>query len=83
MKGRERILATLEGRQADSLQFMPITMMFAADQIGAPTWAGSIASSTRLPISRWAKSRATSTRPVTMASGWNWPPPSRPRAPAA
>jgi MtaA/CmuA family methyltransferase len=31
MNGRERILAMLEGRPADSLPFMPITMMFAAD----------------------------------------------------
>jgi MtaA/CmuA family methyltransferase len=30
MNGRERILATLEGRPADHLPFMPITMMFAA-----------------------------------------------------
>jgi MtaA/CmuA family methyltransferase len=31
MNGRERILAMLDGRLADSLPFMPITMMFAAD----------------------------------------------------
>ena len=35
MNSRERILAVLEGRPADSLPAMPITMMFAADQIGA------------------------------------------------
>jgi len=35
MNGRERILAMLEGRPVDSLPVMPITMMFAADQIGA------------------------------------------------
>ena len=35
MNGRERILALLEGRPADRLPFMPITMMFACDQIGA------------------------------------------------
>ncbi len=35
MNGRERILAMLEGRPVDSLPAMPITMMFAADQIGA------------------------------------------------
>jgi len=34
MNGRERILAMLEGRPVDSLPVMPITMMFAADQIG-------------------------------------------------
>ncbi|NLF09244.1 MAG: uroporphyrinogen decarboxylase [Pirellulaceae bacterium] len=36
MTGRERILAAFAGRPADSLPLMPITMMFAADQIGAP-----------------------------------------------
>jgi MtaA/CmuA family methyltransferase len=36
MTSRERILATLDGRPADRLALMPITMMFAADQIGAP-----------------------------------------------
>ena len=35
MNSRERILAVLEGRPVDSLPAMPITMMFAADQIGA------------------------------------------------
>lgn len=35
MNGRERILALLEGRPVDRLPFMPITMMFACDQIGA------------------------------------------------
>ncbi len=35
MNGRERILALLEGREVDRLPFMPITMMFAADQIDA------------------------------------------------
>ena len=35
MNGRERILNHLEGREVDRLPFMPITMMFAADQIGA------------------------------------------------
>lgn len=34
MTGRERIIATIEGRQADRLALMPITMMFAARQIG-------------------------------------------------
>ena len=34
MNGRERILNHLEGREVDRLPFMPITMMFAADQIG-------------------------------------------------
>jgi MtaA/CmuA family methyltransferase len=33
--GRERILALLDGRPVDRLPFMPITMMFACDQIGA------------------------------------------------
>ena len=33
MNGRERILATIDGT-ADHLAFMPITMMFAADQAG-------------------------------------------------
>ena len=36
MTGHERILAVLAGSTADSLPLMPITMMFAADQIGAP-----------------------------------------------
>jgi len=35
MNGRERVVAMLEGRPVDSLPAMPITMMFAADQIGA------------------------------------------------
>ncbi|MGO8731750.1 MAG: uroporphyrinogen decarboxylase family protein [Terriglobia bacterium] len=35
MNSRERVLAMLEGRAVDSLPAMPITMMFAADQIGA------------------------------------------------
>jgi len=35
MNGRERILAMLEGRPVDSLPAMPITMMYAANQIGA------------------------------------------------
>ncbi len=35
MNGRERILALLEGRPIDRLPLMPITMMFAADRIGA------------------------------------------------
>ncbi len=35
MKGCERILALLEGRPVDRLPLMPITMMFACDQIGA------------------------------------------------
>lgn len=34
MNGRERILAMLDGCPVDHLPFMPITMMFAADQIG-------------------------------------------------
>ena len=34
MNGRERVLAMLEGRAADCLPAMPITMMFAVDQIG-------------------------------------------------
>jgi MtaA/CmuA family methyltransferase len=36
MTGLERILATFNGESVDSLPLMPITMMFAADQIGAP-----------------------------------------------
>ena len=36
MNGRQRLLAMLEGRPVDCLPLMPITMMFAADQIGAP-----------------------------------------------
>ena len=35
MTGRERILALLDGRPADRLPFMPITMQFACQQIGA------------------------------------------------
>lgn len=34
MNGRERILAMVDGQPVDSLPFMPITMMFAADHIG-------------------------------------------------
>jgi len=36
MNGRERILACFAGEQTDSLPFMPITMMFAADRVGIP-----------------------------------------------
>lgn len=35
MNGRDRVLAMIEGRPVDSLPLMPITMMFAADRIGA------------------------------------------------
>jgi MtaA/CmuA family methyltransferase len=35
MNGCERILARLAGKPADSLPFMPMTMMFACDRIGA------------------------------------------------
>jgi MtaA/CmuA family methyltransferase len=35
MTSRERIFAMLEGRTVDCLPAMPITMMFAADQVGA------------------------------------------------
>jgi MtaA/CmuA family methyltransferase len=35
MNGRERVLAKIEGKPVDRLPLMPITMMFAADQIGA------------------------------------------------
>ncbi len=35
MTGRERILAMISGRAVDRLPLMPITMMFAADRIGA------------------------------------------------
>ncbi|HON08933.1 MAG TPA: uroporphyrinogen decarboxylase family protein, partial [Verrucomicrobiota bacterium] len=34
MNGKERILAQIEGREIDHLPQMPITMMFAADNIG-------------------------------------------------
>ncbi|HXK60673.1 MAG TPA: uroporphyrinogen decarboxylase family protein [Acidobacteriota bacterium] len=34
MTGRERILAMFEGKPTDRVPFMPITMMFAADQAG-------------------------------------------------
>ena len=34
MNGRERVLAHLAGQPVDRLPLMPITMMFAADQIG-------------------------------------------------
>ncbi|HUV12278.1 MAG TPA: uroporphyrinogen decarboxylase family protein [Acidobacteriota bacterium] len=33
MNGRQRILAMLDGKKPDRLPFMPITMMYAADQI--------------------------------------------------
>jgi MtaA/CmuA family methyltransferase len=36
MTGCERIFALLEGRPVDRLPLMPITMMFAADQVGVP-----------------------------------------------
>ncbi|MDR2439417.1 MAG: uroporphyrinogen decarboxylase family protein [Planctomycetaceae bacterium] len=36
MNGYERIRATLEGQPTDCLAFMPITMMYAADQTGVP-----------------------------------------------
>jgi len=35
MNSRDRVLAMIEGRPVDHLPCMPITMMFAADQIGA------------------------------------------------
>jgi len=35
MNGRERILAMLDHKPVDRLPFMPITMMFACDRIGA------------------------------------------------
>src|SRR5512136_2329920 len=35
MKGRDRVLAHLAGEPVDSLPFMPVTMMFACDRIGA------------------------------------------------
>jgi len=36
MTGRERVLARMDHRPVDRLPLMPITMMFAADQIGVP-----------------------------------------------
>ncbi|MDY0165563.1 MAG: uroporphyrinogen decarboxylase family protein [Thermoguttaceae bacterium] len=36
MNGYQRITAMIEGKQVDRLPLMPITMMFAADQIGVP-----------------------------------------------
>jgi MtaA/CmuA family methyltransferase len=36
MNSRERVLAMLDRRPVDRIPFMPITMMFAADQIGIP-----------------------------------------------
>ena len=36
MTGYERVLASFNGEPVDSLPLMPITMMFAADQIGIP-----------------------------------------------
>ena len=36
MNGYERVLAQLEGRAMDRLPLMPITMMYAADQLGVP-----------------------------------------------
>jgi len=36
MNGYERTLAMIEGRPVDHLPNMPITMMFAADQVGQP-----------------------------------------------
>jgi len=34
LNGYERLVSTIEGSEVDCLAFMPITMMFAADQIG-------------------------------------------------
>ena len=39
MNSRERLFAVLDGRPVDCLPVMPITMMFAADQIGAKYFA--------------------------------------------
>ena len=36
MNGKERVLKHLDGDPVDALPFMPITMMFASDRIGAP-----------------------------------------------
>ncbi len=36
MNGRERVLARFDGRPVDRLPLMPITMMFAAHQVGLP-----------------------------------------------
>ena len=36
LHGRDRVLALLDGRPVDRLPLLPITMMFAADQIGVP-----------------------------------------------
>ncbi|MBM3889462.1 MAG: hypothetical protein FJ388_10080 [Verrucomicrobia bacterium] len=36
MNSRERILATIEGKPTDRVGAMPITMMFAGDQVGVP-----------------------------------------------
>jgi MtaA/CmuA family methyltransferase len=36
MNGYQRIMAMIEGRPVDRLPLMPITMMFAADQLGVP-----------------------------------------------
>jgi len=36
MNGCERILAKFDGRTTDCLPYMPITMMFAGDQLGVP-----------------------------------------------
>jgi len=36
MTSRERILALFEGEEVDHLGLLPITMMFAANQIGEP-----------------------------------------------
>ena len=35
MNGRERVFALIDGQPVDRIPLMPITMMFAADQIGA------------------------------------------------
>ena len=39
MNSRDRVFAMLDGRAVDRLPVMPITMMFAADQIGAKYYA--------------------------------------------
>jgi len=36
MNGYQRIMARFEGRPTDCLPYMPITMMFAGDQLGVP-----------------------------------------------
>ena len=52
MTGRERALNHIAGQPVDRLPLMPITMMFAADQIGVPNWSRSLAEATERVVAQ-------------------------------